>query len=299
MSGFFTLAAGACVGVESFTAGKLISVVLRCALCSSARLLAPSLTSSPDLQHRRRRSGLPNRLEALPSHLRPDQPPLLFLPPRLLLPPPRRLPRPPLGRRLRRLRPPSQSPHPLRSARVHDALLWLGRALEYPAAVADGRPARLGRGRDVRAAKGEGAVGEPPHQRLHYLRSSRSLSLSPPDDSALVLSSSCPTHLQIAFWQVSDALYLRAMLLTSPLAVTLGLSLTIPLAMLGDLYRSAPVSLASLIGGALVLGSFVANGVLDLKEAEKETVDKAVAAAVGERERLLEEGGSRRTSEER
>ena len=30
MSGFFTLAAGACVGVEIFTVGKLLSVILRC-----------------------------------------------------------------------------------------------------------------------------------------------------------------------------------------------------------------------------------------------------------------------------
>jgi len=30
MSGFFTLAAGACAGVESFSVGKLVSVALRC-----------------------------------------------------------------------------------------------------------------------------------------------------------------------------------------------------------------------------------------------------------------------------
>lgn len=99
--------------------------------------------------------------------------------------------------------------------------------------------------------------------------------------------------------QVSDALYLRAMLLTSPLAVTLGLSLTIPLALAGDiLYRrsSEPVSLASLLGGLLVLGSFVANGVLDLKEAERqsevlvEELEGAEDSGMGvepERERLL------------
>ncbi|PRQ76693.1 hypothetical protein AAT19DRAFT_12111 [Rhodotorula toruloides] len=98
---------------------------------------------------------------------------------------------------------------------------------------------------------------------------------------------------------VSDALYLRAMLLTSPLAVTLGLSLTIPLALAGDiLYRRSgePVSLASLLGGLLVLGSFVANGVLDLKEAERqseelvEELEGAEERGLGiepERERLL------------
>lgn len=82
------------------------------------------------------------------------------------------------------------------------------------------------------------------------------------------------------------------MLLTSPLAVTLGLSLTIPLAMAGDLYRHAPVGAASLIGGVLVLSSFIGNGILDLKEAEKQTVE-FVEGVVGvdgaeEREGLLE-----------
>lgn len=37
MSGFFTLAAGACVGVEIFTVGKLLSVILRC-----VALISPS-----------------------------------------------------------------------------------------------------------------------------------------------------------------------------------------------------------------------------------------------------------------
>ncbi|BGP39794.1 hypothetical protein JCM10450v2_003765 [Rhodotorula kratochvilovae] len=96
---------------------------------------------------------------------------------------------------------------------------------------------------------------------------------------------------------VSDALYLRAMLLTSPLAVTLGLSLTIPLALAGDvLLRRAgePISLASLAGAALVLGSFVANGVLDLREAERETevLVEAAESEAGEREGLLSRVGS-------
>ncbi|GAA5861980.1 hypothetical protein JCM3774_001373, partial [Rhodotorula dairenensis] len=96
---------------------------------------------------------------------------------------------------------------------------------------------------------------------------------------------------------VSDALYLRAMLLTSPLTVTLGLSLSIPLALIGDVvYRRSgePVHLAAIVGGALVLGSFVANGILDLREAEKRAIDDVVEplyAAIEEeeleRERLL------------
>ena len=86
------------------------------------------------------------------------------------------------------------------------------------------------------------------------------------------------------------------MLLTSPLAVTLGLSLTIPLAIAGDLYRSAPVSLFSFIGGVLVLGSFVANGMMDLKEAEEQGGQLAIVSEEdglgGERERLLSREGS-------
>lgn len=80
------------------------------------------------------------------------------------------------------------------------------------------------------------------------------------------------------------------MLLTSPLAVTLGLSLSIPLAVAGDLYRSAPISLFSLIGGVLVLSSFVGNGILDLREAEKQSEQLVEQfGEEGERDRLLEE----------
>jgi solute carrier family 35 protein F5 len=90
------------------------------------------------------------------------------------------------------------------------------------------------------------------------------------------------------------------MLLTSPLAVTLGLSLTIPLAIAGDLYRSAPVSLFSFIGGLLVLGSFVGNGMMDLREAEEkgeELIARVLsrdeeAGGSGEREALLSREGS-------
>ncbi|KAK4051247.1 hypothetical protein OIV83_003069 [Microbotryomycetes sp. JL201] len=69
---------------------------------------------------------------------------------------------------------------------------------------------------------------------------------------------------------VSDAIYVRAMLMTSPLAVTLGISLTIPLALAGDLYRGTPLSWKVIVGGALVLGSFVANGLLDYRVASRE-----------------------------
>lgn len=77
--------------------------------------------------------------------------------------------------------------------------------------------------------------------------------------------------------------------MTSPLAVTLGISLTIPLAMAGDLYRGTPLGWKTILGGVLVLGSFVANGLMDLASAEEE-----ISALVeeeewneGETERLL------------
>ena len=67
------------------------------------------------------------------------------------------------------------------------------------------------------------ALGGDRNQRCHYLRSSIS------KNADRIAADFLP--------QVSDALYLRAMLMTSPLAVTLGMSLTIPFAMAGDVYR--------------------------------------------------------------
>ncbi|KAL8292553.1 hypothetical protein RQP46_001165 [Phenoliferia psychrophenolica] len=81
---------------------------------------------------------------------------------------------------------------------------------------------------------------------------------------------------------VSDALYLRAMLMTSPLAVTLGISLTIPLAMAGDIYRGTQLGGWKIyLGGALVLGSFVANGLMDLAATEDE--EEIEEAPIGRR----------------
>ncbi|GAA5860027.1 hypothetical protein JCM1840_001846 [Sporobolomyces johnsonii] len=246
MSGFFTLAAGACVGVESFTAGKLISVVL-----SIVGVAVVSLTDS----------------KLSPPISDPTSPPSSFS-------------------------------HPAYSSPLLGDFLALLSAVAYAAYVLLLK-VRIRSEARVSMTLFFGWVGLwnilllwPMGVLLDWAGVE---TFELPKGKALWAS--LLINASITF--VSDALYLRAMLLTSPLAVTLGLSLTIPLAMLGDLYRSAPVSLASLVGGALVLGSFVANGVLDLKEAEQETVDKAVAAAEGERERLLEDGGSRRTEEER
>ncbi|KAJ2349497.1 hypothetical protein GGF43_004405 [Coemansia sp. RSA 2618] len=57
---------------------------------------------------------------------------------------------------------------------------------------------------------------------------------------------------------LSDYLWLLSMLMTSPLVVTLGLSLTIPLSMAGDiLFKGSAVALPYYIGALLVLAAFI------------------------------------------
>jgi solute carrier family 35, member F5 len=55
----------------------------------------------------------------------------------------------------------------------------------------------------------------------------------------------------------SDYVYVLAMLKTTPLVVTIGLSLTMPLALLGDIGLHHPVKAQVILGAALVLVSFV------------------------------------------
>lgn len=64
----------------------------------------------------------------------------------------------------------------------------------------------------------------------------------------------------------SDYLYVVAMLKTTPLLVTIGLSLTIPVAVLGDFLRQRPTELQVLGGASLVLLSFIAIGFEDSNE---------------------------------
>lgn len=66
---------------------------------------------------------------------------------------------------------------------------------------------------------------------------------------------------------VSDYIYMLAMLKTSPLVVTLGLSLTLPVAMIGDIIKGVRMPFISLIGAGLVLSSF---GVLSWVEQANE-----------------------------
>jgi solute carrier family 35 protein F5 len=59
----------------------------------------------------------------------------------------------------------------------------------------------------------------------------------------------------------SDYLYVLAMLKTTPLVVTVGLSLTIPFAVVGDFIRGRPSAVKIIIGALLVLVSFIAIGI--------------------------------------
>lgn len=72
------------------------------------------------------------------------------------------------------------------------------------------------------------------------------------------------TFLQMLITLSSDYIYVLAMLKTTPLIVTVGLSLTIPCALLGDalwFHKSSPSEV--LCGAALVILSFVAVGLED------------------------------------
>lgn len=63
----------------------------------------------------------------------------------------------------------------------------------------------------------------------------------------------------------SDYFYALAMLKTTPLVVTVGLSLTIPIAVVGDFIRNRPSHGIVIAGALLVALSFVALGLEDSK----------------------------------
>ncbi|EKM54626.1 uncharacterized protein PHACADRAFT_258606 [Phanerochaete carnosa HHB-10118-sp] len=71
----------------------------------------------------------------------------------------------------------------------------------------------------------------------------------------------------------SDYLYVLAMLKTTPLVVTIGLSLTMPLAVVGDFILHKPSTLQVILGAAIVLLSFVAVGLEDSRNSgEKDLI---------------------------
>jgi solute carrier family 35 protein F5 len=66
----------------------------------------------------------------------------------------------------------------------------------------------------------------------------------------------------------SDYIYVLAMLKTTPLVVTVGISLTIPVAVTGDFLLGRTIKLVSLLGAFLVLGSFIVVGLENSKNEE-------------------------------
>jgi solute carrier family 35, member F5 len=68
----------------------------------------------------------------------------------------------------------------------------------------------------------------------------------------------------------SDYLYVLSMLKTTPLVVTVGLSLTIPLAVVGDFFLGKQVRGQVVLGAALVVVSFVAVGIADSRVERKD-----------------------------
>lgn len=82
---------------------------------------------------------------------------------------------------------------------------------------------------------------------------------------ALYLYDRCLTPSQIAITLSSDFIYVLAMLKTTPLVVTIGLSLTIPLAVIGDLILSKPAKAQIVLGAVVVLCSFILVGMEDAR----------------------------------
>jgi solute carrier family 35 protein F5 len=67
----------------------------------------------------------------------------------------------------------------------------------------------------------------------------------------------------------SDYVYVLAMLKTTPLVVTVGLSLTIPLAVLGDFLLGKVAHRQAILGAVLVLAAFIIIGVENSKSRDK------------------------------
>ncbi|KAK5779177.1 hypothetical protein RI543_003063 [Arxiozyma heterogenica] len=80
---------------------------------------------------------------------------------------------------------------------------------------------------------------------------------------------------------ISDFCWAKAMLLTSPLTVTVGLSITIPVAMLGDfLFRHKTMSEVYLVGASLILGSFF----IISRSSEEEHLNKIIEQGITNQE---------------
>lgn len=85
----------------------------------------------------------------------------------------------------------------------------------------------------------------------------------PPTHSAIVI-----IVLNMFITLSSDYLYVVAMLKTTPLVVTIGLGLTIPVAVMGDFFLGKPAATQVLAGAFLVLIAFVAVGIENSRPTE-------------------------------
>lgn len=88
----------------------------------------------------------------------------------------------------------------------------------------------------------------------------------------------------------SDYLYVLAMLKTTPLVVTVGLSLTIPIAVIGDFFLQRPTQIQVVLGAIFVFTSFVAIGVGDQLSQENKSAN---GTRVGEQDLLVDVHGPR------
>ncbi|KAG5648085.1 hypothetical protein DXG03_007120 [Asterophora parasitica] len=86
--------------------------------------------------------------------------------------------------------------------------------------------------------------------------------------------------LNMFFTLTSDYLYVLAMLKTTPLVVTIGLSLTIPLAVIGDFFLGKTTQMLVLLGASMVVMSFVVVGLDDARsrslQRDSQTADNNV-----------------------
>ena len=113
---------------------------------------------------------------------------------------------------------------------------------------------------------------------LHYMGYEEFVIPTQPKVIVIIL-----VNMMITF--VSDFCWAKAMLLTSPLTVTVGLSITIPVAMFGDiLFKHKDMPLEYLLGGLLILGSFViiSKNTEAEEEEEVQTLYEAQAASIEE-----------------
>lgn len=79
----------------------------------------------------------------------------------------------------------------------------------------------------------------------------------------------------------SDVCWAYAMVLTSPLVVTVGLSLTIPLSLVGEIVlQGRKEGLVYWLGAAVVVGSFVFVDREEVKEEADETGETVDAAGI-------------------